>query len=77
MSLKDTMNHLHNLLGALAKDLAKVHRGNKTAAQRVRVGTIQLERTAKLFRKESVAAEKGKRPKWSRPRRKKRSAVRS
>lgn len=75
MSLKDTMNHLNNLLASVAKDLMKVHRGNKAAAQRVRVGTIKLERAAKLFRKESVAAEKGgklKRKSPSKSRRKKR-----
>ena len=44
---------------SVAKDLQKVNRGNKAAAQRVRVGTIKLERVAKLFRKESVTAEKG------------------
>jgi hypothetical protein len=58
MSLRDTMNHMQHLLGAVSKDLGKVERGNKAAAQRVRTGTIKLEKVAKLFRKESVAAEK-------------------
>jgi hypothetical protein len=58
MSLRDTMNHLNQLLSAVTKDLAKVCNGNKAAAQRVRTGTIKLEKVAKLFRKESVAAEK-------------------
>lgn len=58
MALADTINHLNQLLHALIKDLGKVTRGNKTAAQRVRTGTIKLERVAKLFRKESVQAEK-------------------
>ncbi len=74
MSLKDTMNHLQHLIASVAKDLSKVHRGNKAAAQRVRVGTIQLGRAAKLFRKESVAAEKSgklKRKPLSKPKRKK------
>lgn len=60
MPLSDTMSHLGSLLTAITKDLAKVGRGNKAAAQRVRTGTIKLEKTAKLFRKESVEAEKGK-----------------
>lgn len=58
MALSDTMNQLNHLITALAKDLTKVHRGNKTAAQRVRTGTIKLEKVGKQFRKESVHAEK-------------------
>jgi hypothetical protein len=58
MALTETVNHLNLLLGSIAKDLNKVGRGNKSAAQRVRVGTIHLERVGKQFRKESVAAEK-------------------
>ncbi len=60
MALPETVNRLENLLGNIAKDLAKVGRGNRAAAQRVRVGTIDLEKIGKLFRKESVAAEKGR-----------------
>lgn len=59
MTLKETMQQLDHLLANVVKDLTKVHRGNKAAAQRVRVGTIKLERIAKVFRRESVAAEKG------------------
>jgi hypothetical protein len=58
MTLKETMQQLDHILANVAKDLTKVTRGNKTAAQRVRVGTIKLERIAKAFRRESVAAEK-------------------
>ena len=58
MALSDTMNELNHLLSSLIKDLPKVHRGNKAAAQRVRTGTIKLEKIAKRFRKESVSAEK-------------------
>lgn len=58
MSLRETMNHLNHLLAAVTKDLMKVSNGNKSAAQRVRTGTIKMEKIAKLFRKESVAAEK-------------------
>lgn len=59
MTLKETMQQLDHLLSNVVRDLTKVHRGNKAAAQRVRVGTIRLERVAKLFRRESVAAERG------------------
>lgn len=58
MSLAETISHLNQLLVALVRDLSKVHRGNKAAAQRVRTGTIKLEKVAKIFRKESVSAEK-------------------
>lgn len=58
MSLTDSMQELGQLFHNLSKDLLKVQRGNKAAAQRIRVGTIKLERVAKLFRKESLTAEK-------------------
>lgn len=58
MSLAETMHQLNLLLASLSKDLGKVPRGNRAAAQRVRVGTIRFEKIAKRFRKESVMAEK-------------------
>ncbi len=58
MALKDTMNKMRGLLGELCHDLEKSERGNKAASQRVRTGSIKFEKTAKLYRKESVAAEK-------------------
>ncbi len=58
MSLSDTMSKLEHILVAVSKDLVKVARGNKSAAQRVRVGTLRLEKVGKQFRKESVAAVK-------------------
>jgi hypothetical protein len=58
MALIDTMNQMTHLLADLEKDLAKVQRGNKAAAQRVRIGTIKLTKVGKGFRKESVLAEK-------------------
>ncbi|OGN55832.1 MAG: hypothetical protein A3D96_04580 [Chlamydiae bacterium RIFCSPHIGHO2_12_FULL_44_59] len=58
MSLMDTMGKLEQVLGRIAGDLIKVRKGNKSAAQRVRVGTLSLEKIGKQFRKESVSAEK-------------------
>ncbi len=58
MALIDTMNQMTNLLEDLSKDLIKVQRGNKAAAQRVRIGTIKLTKIGKGFRKESMLAEK-------------------
>ena len=58
MGLIDTTNHLNQLLLFLQNDLGKTLKGNKTAAQRVRTNTIKLEKVGKLFRKESIQAEK-------------------
>lgn len=58
MSLNETMSKLENLLETMTKDLVKVAKGNRAAAQRVRVGTLRLEKVGKVFRKESVAAAK-------------------
>lgn len=75
MALLETMEHLNILVGAISKDLTKVHRGNRTAAQRIRVNTIRLEKVGKWFRKESLDAERGGklgRPVQKRKKRKKR-----
>lgn len=58
MSLTETVGKLEGLLGGLTKDLMKVSKGNRAAAQRVRVGTLRLEKVGKQFRKESMAALK-------------------
>ena len=58
MSLRDTTNQLSCLLEVIANDLTKASKGYKAAAQRVRTGTIQLEKLAKKYRKESVTAER-------------------
>ena len=58
MALNNTVKSMRNLLEEIVADLSKAERGNKAAAQRVRVHTIQLEKTAKLYRKESISAEK-------------------
>ena len=58
MSLGETMGKLETLLHSLSQDLLKVVKGNKSAAQRARVGTLHLEKVGKRFRKESVRAEK-------------------
>lgn len=58
MGLKETTNKMKEQLCQIAKDIEKAERGNKAASQRVRTGTIRLEKIAKLFRKESIATEK-------------------
>ena len=63
MPLSDVVDQLTHLLQSISRDIPKVVRGNKTAAQRVRTATIRLEKVGKLFRKESLRAEKALRPK--------------
>lgn len=58
MSLKETYKQTRELLTHILADLEKSENGNKAASQRVRTGTVKLEKIAKLFRKESIAFEK-------------------
>ncbi|MBX9743956.1 MAG: histone [Chlamydiales bacterium] len=58
MGLKETMNTMRKLLAEINVDLEKSANGNKAASQRVRVHTIDLEKVAKIYRKESVASER-------------------
>jgi DNA-binding protein H-NS len=59
MALNDTIKNVRNLLANITQDLEKADNGNKAAAQRVRTGTVKLEKIAKLYRKESIKNEKG------------------
>lgn len=64
MALKDTIKHMRELLSGIVHDLEKADGGNKAASQRVRTGTVKLEKVAKHYRKESIKTEKtGKSPK--------------
>ena len=58
MALNKTSEEMRSLLGSISTDLEKASRGNKAAAQRVRVNTVKLEKVAKNYRKESVADER-------------------
>ena len=58
MAFKDTVKSLRDLLGKITHDLDKAERGNKAASQRVRTGTVRMEKVAKLYRKESIKTEK-------------------
>jgi hypothetical protein len=65
MSLKDTTKELRELLHDIARDLEKADGGNKAASQRVRTGTVKLEKVSKVYRKQSISSEKtstGKKP---------------
>lgn len=58
MALKDNVKHLRELLSQITHDLEKAEKGNKAASQRVRTGTVRLEKVAKSYRKESIKSEK-------------------
>lgn len=58
MALKDTVKHLRDLLHKVTHDLEKADKGNKAASQRVRTGTVRMEKVSKLYRKESIKNEK-------------------
>lgn len=58
MALKETFKSLKDLLTTIAHDLEKADAGNKAASQRVRTGTVKLEKIAKAYRKESIKSEK-------------------
>ena len=58
MALKDNVKHLRDLLSQISHDLEKADKGNKAASQRVRTGTVRLEKIAKSYRKESIRNEK-------------------
>lgn len=58
MALKDTIKNLRDLLVNITADLEKADGGNKAASQRVRTGTVRLEKVAKHYRKESIKHEK-------------------
>lgn len=58
MTFKDTVNALKELTSAIAADLEKSLKGNGAASQRVRVNTVELEKIAKKYRKESIVVRK-------------------
>lgn len=60
MALTNTVGELEEVLEKITKDLEKAKKGNKAAAQRVRTGTILLQKIAKVYRKQSVEAERVK-----------------
>ena len=57
-SLDKIVDFMSNLLSEITSDLEKSNKGNKAASQRVRTGTVKLEKVAKAYRKESILSEK-------------------
>ena len=62
MTLRNTVKNMRELLAAISVDLEKAVGGNKAASQRVRTGTIKLEKVAKDYRKQSITEEKKQEP---------------
>ncbi len=60
MTLKETIALLQQQLASIARDLDKSMSGNQSAAQRVRTMTIELAKTAKRYRQESLREQKKK-----------------
>jgi hypothetical protein len=58
MVFKDIVQNMRDILSRIQTDLNKAEGGNKAASQRVRTGTVKLEKVAKRYRKESIGAEK-------------------
>lgn len=58
MALKETIKQLKDLISQISVDIEKADGGNKAASQRVRTATVKLEKTAKVYRKESIKNEK-------------------
>ncbi len=54
MELLDVTKQMSDLLENIQLDLAKSKRGNKSAAQRVRINTIKFSKIALEFRRLSV-----------------------
>ena len=62
MALKDTVFVMRKELADLCRDLEKANGGNKAASQRVRTATIKLAKIAKVYRQESLLAERKVKP---------------
>lgn len=58
MAIANTMKMMRSLFEEIMHDLSKAERGNKSAAQRIRVNTVAFEKVAKIYRKESLAIER-------------------
>ncbi len=60
MAFLQTTEELTLLIQAILKDIPKVLKGNKTAAQRIRTKTVKIAKVSKVWRKESLDLEKKK-----------------
>lgn len=60
MAFEKATDEMSDLLNTILKDMPKVYKGNKQAAQRVRIATIELSKISKKWRKLSMSLEKKK-----------------
>ena len=60
MTFMQTTEALVHLLTEVLEDVPKVLRGNKTVAQRIRTGTVEIAKIAKVWRRESLDQERKK-----------------
>ncbi|MCH9617857.1 MAG: Histone H1-like protein HC1 [Chlamydiia bacterium] len=60
MAFEKATDEMSHLLNEIVRDMPKVYKGNKQAAQRVRVATIELSKLSKKWRKLSMSIEKKK-----------------
>lgn len=58
MSFNKSTDDMSDLLQNIMKDIPKIYKGNKLAAQRVRCATIKLAKVSKKWRKLSLEKEK-------------------
>lgn len=58
MAFDKITEDMSDLIESIVKDIPKVYRGNKLAAQRVRTATIKLTKVSKKWRKLSIELEK-------------------
>lgn len=76
MALKETIQRMKQQISDIMHDLDKAATGNKAAAQRARTTSIRFSKTAKTFRKESVAAVKSGQKKAARAEKARKAAPR-
>lgn len=57
MAFQKTTETLVELCEAVLHDIPKALKGNKSAGQRIRTGTIKIAKISKVWRKESLEQE--------------------
>ena len=58
MTFSKSTDEMTDIIDNIMKDIPKIYRGNKLAAQRVRCATIKLSKVSKKWRKLSIQEEK-------------------
>ncbi len=58
MSIAGSIKEMRELIEEILKDLPKAEKGNKSAAQRVRVNTVSFEKASKSYRRDTIEQDK-------------------